>query len=181
VESTRRPSLIRYIRRTTKETRRRNPMKIRLLSLLALPLLVAVAAFGIPASETAAQDPELPEARLFAVLTGREEVPPPGDPDGAGFSTVTLDLAGGRVCYLILATQIGTATAAHIHRGPAGVAGPIVVPFTNLPDAASPLVTGCTTGVDRGLIQEIIANPAGFYVNVHNMQFPMGAIRGQLR
>jgi len=34
--------------------------------------------------------------------------------------------------------------------------------------------------VQRGLIGEIIGNPAGFYVNIHNAEFPNGAIRAQL-
>jgi hypothetical protein len=32
----------------------------------------------------------------------------------------------------------------------------------------------------RELILEILQNPEGFYVNVHNADFPAGAVRGQL-
>jgi hypothetical protein len=32
----------------------------------------------------------------------------------------------------------------------------------------------------RELILEIIQNPEAFYVNVHNADFPAGAVRGQL-
>ena len=30
-------------------------------------------------------------------------------------------------------------------------------------------------------LDAIIDNPAGFYANVHNAEFPAGAVRGQLR
>ncbi len=29
-------------------------------------------------------------------------------------------------------------------------------------------------------VAEILANPSAYYVNVHNAEFPSGAIRGQL-
>ena len=35
-------------------------------------------------------------------------------------------------------------------------------------------------GLDAGEVQEILANPHDFYVNVHNSEHPSGAIRGQL-
>jgi hypothetical protein len=33
---------------------------------------------------------------------------------------------------------------------------------------------------DRRLLLEIITNPSGYYVNVHNLEFRPGALRGQL-
>ena len=35
-------------------------------------------------------------------------------------------------------------------------------------------------GLDPGEVQRILADPSGYYVNVHNTEFPNGAIRGQL-
>ncbi len=38
---------------------------------------------------------------------------------------------------------------------------------------------GCVK-VDRALALEILKRPADYYVNVHNAEFPGGAVRGQL-
>ena len=62
--------------------------------------------------------------------------------------------------------------AAHIHVGAATTTGPIVVPL-------NPYTGGCTT-VARELALALIQSPDDYYVNVHNMPFPGGALRGQL-
>lgn len=36
------------------------------------------------------------------------------------------------------------------------------------------------TASSTELVRDILANPAGFYVNVHNAEFPNGTVRGQL-
>ena len=40
--------------------------------------------------------------------------------------------------------------------------------------------SGCTT-TTKEIIDAILANPSGYYVNVHNASYPGGAIRGQLK
>ncbi len=69
-------------------------------------------------------------------------------------------------------------TAGHIHEAPVGVVGDVVVPLFTDPQAAFP-IEGCVD-VDAALAAEIEANPADFYVNLHNADFPAGALRGQL-
>ena len=147
--------------------------------------LVLAAAFALVSVGAYAHDhPPAGKTLFFAKLTGANEVvgnhSNQGDPDGLGGATVQIDDDATTVCFGITVDNLDTPTAAHIHQGPAGVAGPIVVPFT-APNAGNPGTTsGCTTGVSQDLINAIKANPAGFYVNVHTTAFPGGAIRGQL-
>lgn len=110
-------------------------------------------------------------ARRVTTLSGAEEVPP-ADPDGSGFARITLNYGQGQVCWEVSYEGIVAPGAAHIHSAPAGVNGPVVVPL-------SPINFGCAA-VDQGLIKAIIQNPEMYYVNVHNADFPGGAIRGQL-
>jgi CHRD domain len=121
---------------------------------------------------------------LTASLSGAKEVPGPGDPDGRGRAVVKL--AGGKACFLLEWSKISAPTAAHIHIGRADVAGPVAVlffePGTNaasLPDTLD-AVAGCVD-VERDLARKIAASPRDYYVNIHNADFPAGAIRGQLR
>jgi hypothetical protein len=113
---------------------------------------------------------------LSTTMTGGEEVPGPGDPDGSGEAFITLNHGSGEVCFQLTVSDIAPATAAHIHEAPAGVAGPIVVGLTPPTGGSS---SGCVSA-DRDLIKDIIQNPVEYYVNVHNAGFPAGAVRGQL-
>jgi hypothetical protein len=111
------------------------------------------------------------------MLEGENEVPITGDPDATGTAMVTLNRGTGEVCWDISVSGITLpATAAHIHPGAAGVANN---PIITLGTPVNGTSTGCTTA-DRGLVKEIAKNPADYYVNVHNADFPGGAARGQL-
>ena len=115
--------------------------------------------------------------RTFSIaLTGAQEVPP-ADPDGSGTATITLNHGQGQVCWELTASNIAPATAAHIHVAPVGVNGPVVVPLSPPTSGSS---SGCVDGVNQDLIKAIIQNPDAYYVNVHNAEYPGGAIRGQL-
>ena len=140
-------------------------MRMRSLVLAAAAALVAAA---VPAgSATAAGG-----APLSAVLTGANEVPGPGDPDGSGTAELTINPGLEQVCWTIATSGLGQFTGAHIHRGTSDVAGPIVVHL----DPAAP---DCTTA-DRDLLTDIVRDPSAYYVNVHTTEFRPGAIRGQL-
>jgi len=136
-------------------------------------LIVAASALTLAACETVADT--VKEGRV-ANLTGAAEVPGPGDPDGSGRAEITIVDATDNVCFDLQVSGIAPATAAHIHRGAPGEAGPPVVTLEAPADGDS---KGCISA-PGSLADEIEANPAAFYVNVHNAEFPNGAIRGQL-
>ena len=94
---------------------------------------------------------------LGAELNGANEVPGPGDKDGKGAALVFLDAKAGEVCFIIEASGIAPALAAHIHVGGADVAGGVVV---NL-NVAREGLKGCVGDVDSALINAIAAIPGG--------------------
>jgi hypothetical protein len=144
-------------------------------SIIALPIaaVFVTSAVAQPATEG---------GRKFTTeLTGEAEVtaagvPNQGDLDGTGTATLTLNPGQGRICYTLQVSGIAPAAAAHIHEAPATTTGPIVVPLEAPTDGDS---SACAT-VDRALVKDILKNPADYYVNVHNADFPAGALRGQL-
>ena len=140
---------------------------------ILIPALALAAGLGVAGCETVADTVEEGET---ASMTGSQEVPGPGDPDGSGTAEVTVVNASDSVCYELNVHNIAPATAAHIHRGAPGVAGPPVVTLEAPTDGTS---DGCIV-TPTDLAAEIEANPAAFYVNVHNAEYPDGAIRGQL-
>lgn len=114
---------------------------------------------------------------LMVELSPDQEVPPVFNSQGSGTFHMTLNPGRAELCYVLTAQDLlAPAAAAHIHRAPAGVAGPVVVPLT-APTAGSS--TGCVT-IDGELLREIWNAPEQFYVNVHTPAHPPGEIRAQL-
>ena len=143
-------------------------------SMLAPATLALVAGLALAGCETVA---DAVKQGMTASMTGAQEVPGPGDSDGSGTAEITIVDATDNVCFDLNVRNIGPATAAHIHRGARGVAGPPVVTLEAPTDGGS---EGCISA-PGALADEIEANPAAFYVNVHNAEFPNGAVRGQLQ
>ncbi|MEO7447042.1 MAG: CHRD domain-containing protein [Humibacillus sp.] len=87
------------------------------------------------------------------------------------------------LCYTLTVSKIAPAVAAHIHKGAKGSNGPVVV---NLAAPADGNAADCLTEGETGkfvgtqTVADILAHPEQYYVNVHTMEFPSGAIRGQL-
>jgi hypothetical protein len=105
-------------------------------------------------------------------MDGRVEVPP-GDPDGTG--QVTVWLKGDRVWFKLTWEGIDPPNLSHIHKAPLGKAGE---PVIKLSDGA-PRRQGCVLA-PAATVSAIAADPAAYYVNVHNQRHPKGAIRAQL-
>ena len=140
----------------------------------AAVVLSALTIIGVAAASAGAADGGRP---FTTTLTGAAEVnaegvPNQGDPDGTGTATLRINPGEGQVCWTITVSGVEPITAAHIHIGPPTAPGPVVVPL-------NPYTGGCTS-VDRALALAIIQDPEAYYVNVHNVPYPAGALRGQL-
>ena len=151
-------------------------MRLRNLTVAVVVAALAVAMFGGPALAKTVVAGVEGGRLLTADLLGANEVPGPGDPDGGGTAAVSVNPSKERLCFELTAAGTAPATAAHVHDGPAGVAGPVVVTLTAPSSGSS---SGCVAA-DKTLLKDIKKNPAEYYVNVHNAEFPAGAIRGQL-
>ncbi|THA23713.1 CHRD domain-containing protein [Streptomyces sp. RKND-216] len=124
----------------------------------------------------------------WAHLDGEQEVPGPGDGNGEGRFRYKIE--NGTFCYKLSVRRVATPTAAHIHFGPRGEAGPIAVTLKTPPRNGA--VSDCIrarswqnpNNAARVLtfweLEGIKKDPFFFYVNVHNDRFPAGAVRGQL-
>ncbi len=140
--------------------------------LLALALL----AIGIAAAPAAAT------TVTFSVsMTGAQEVPGPGDPDGTAVGTITIDDATGSISWSFTYANIAAPSAMHIH-GPSAPVGVSAGVFVGLGVATSggagTLISSVATSTANAAA--ILANPSNVYVNIHNSAFTGGAVRGQL-
>ena len=76
--------------------------------------------------------------------------------------------------------------AGHIHSGAAGASGPPVVPLpiSQAAPIVSPtgsvLLTISNVAMTADVASAILANPGGFYFNLHSALNPIGVVRGQL-
>jgi len=138
-------------------------------------LIAPVSALALGGLAVAGAAPAAAATQTFtARLNGANEVPSPGSPTATGLVRVTVDGRTGAICY-VLTTDLNSPTAAHIHDGDRRTAGPVVVTLDPPVNGRS---AGCVT--DKVEARAILADPSTYYVNVHNAQFPGGAIRGQL-
>ncbi len=94
---------------------------------------------------------------------------------GTFTATITRNGTSGVIAWRLTFSKLtGRATAAHIHSGVRGKAGPVIVPL------CSPCRSGARgrATVDASVLDALEAGRA--YVNVHTKKNPLGEIRGQI-
>lgn len=136
-------------------------MRVRLSQVL---IFAAVLSFPFNATATTI---------FVAFLDGDQEVPPTVTP-ATGFATVELnDTEDFLSISLTFQDLLAPQTAAHIHRAPPGVNGPVIIP---LPLGS---FTAFLAAIGPADVAELEAGT--LYINVHSQLFPGGEIRGQLQ
>lgn len=149
--------------------------------------VVAVAALLAAAGPASAADHSAGLSVQALRLTGAQEAPTTGDADGFGVFVATFDVKHNRFCYVVTAHKIVTPTAAHVHLAPPGRPGGVIVELMAPARGAS---AACVTAVPESTtagvltipeLKAIVASPSSYYVNVHNAEFPAGAIRAQFK
>lgn len=113
---------------------------------------------------------------LCARLEGKGPASDAQDPDHKG--SVVLTLYKTSLRYRIESPGLGTVVASHIHHGPEGTNGPMLWELN--PGYAADRSEGEAVGIPSGLISLIAAEPSDYYVKLHSVRYPGGAIRGQL-
>jgi len=97
--------------------------------------------------------------------------------DPAATGSARLELGGASIRFHIRAANLGKVVATHLHQGGVGVNGPMAIELN--PGFTGDLLDG-SIPVDSDLSARVLANPSQFYVKLHSLKFPGGAIRGQL-
>ncbi|MBB1244294.1 CHRD domain-containing protein [Streptomyces durbertensis] len=120
-----------------------------------------------------------------AVLTGDQEISDKGRRgagDRDGEAVIVMKVKGNKLVFALKWRGIKAPSAGHIHIGGAGRNGDVKVPLfgTAMPRTAR-AAAGHVKLDNAAIAQAIGKNPGGFYVNIHNKEFPGGAVRGQLR
>jgi hypothetical protein len=117
-----------------------------------------------------------PQADLCAHLAGAGESSDALDPVHEGSAVLHLERTSIR--FSIAAAGLEKVVAVHIHHGPAGGNGPML--WELHPGYAGDSLRATASEIPPGIVALIRADPAGYYVKLHTVKFPGGAIRGQL-
>jgi hypothetical protein len=112
---------------------------------------------------------------------------PSGDPDGSGVAVLRFDSDANVVCYTMVVRNIDAPMEPAAGIGSAHIHGPLPSPGIWIGLSADFQTAGASTHIARNCvsassaaIDAVLANPELFYINVHNMQFPGGAVQGGL-
>ena len=145
-------------------------MKKAFVTLAVLALTAALAAGGLAAVQKGGT------VKLSAKLTAAREVPKPKGVPAAATGTFTGTLKGKKLTFKLTFSHLsGKAAAAHIHKGKAGVSGPVLVTLCG-PCKSPVSKTVTVTSAQRNAIEH-----GATYVNVHTPKNLGGEIRGQIK
>jgi hypothetical protein len=155
-----------------------------------MPVIVAIiVTMTLSLVATVAAAP--PDAKTFhVVLTGLAEAPENAHRNAdRGFAVLTFDRSDAEVCWQVLRLRLTDGEAlpfmGHIHLAPRNVPGDVVVHLFGS-GGAGPAPTSYPTervcrSIIPALLDQILANPDQYYVNLHNTTHPNGVVRGQLQ
>ena len=163
-------------------------MKFQRFAQLGLIALLVAGTAGAQSSGFAAFSLPLSPSSVF---------PPAEDVAAGGQGTVlihtTRDSAGALTLAIVdfhldfSTEQAVTIDKLHLHRGPRATKGPVVInanfgPVATLDPGAHQLFRQRVLDDQDSLdaVEDIMADPSAFYVNVHSLDNPDGFIRGQL-
>lgn len=165
------------------------------------PVAVATSKAPTTAPTTAAPTSTTKTMVFTTDLAASNEVPAIADAEQTctGTATVTLNATMDPAGKITAATTKFEFTVkscptttnlilSHIHQGAAGANGGVKIDSGMTAAAPIALTTGGTTFTkdnitvtDLQVATDLVANPAGFYYNVHSMVHPGGVVRGQLK
>ena len=163
------------------------------------PIAVVLALVAAGCSNNNSPSPATPTNPTFtAALSPANEVPPITNAEStvSGNATITLvvtrdaanNITAATATFVVNLTGFPAGSSiniAHIHEGASTCACPVVV-NTSLAAGEVTIVNGVASftkaniTVDPAVAQRILANPAGFYFNVHTTLNAGGVARGQL-
>jgi len=173
-------------------------MKRLVLTLVGVLLAAGCSSNSSSSSPSNPNGPGVSTVRFTATLAPAQETPPiqNGESTGSGNSTMDFTItrdANSAISNATVNFQVNMSgfpastvvTIAHIHTGATGVSGPIMISTTVNPGEV--VLSGGAGNFSRVAVpvkttdmEAILANPAGFYFNVHTSLNPAGVMRGQL-
>jgi CHRD domain-containing protein len=158
---------------------------------LAIP--VAILALGLAGCGSDSSTPTQPSnITVFTVnMLPSLETPPitNSEQSARGTAVITVHKDTNAIDFNVSVNSFPAGSAlnnAHIHNGAAGVPAGVFVGtgiaaanFPAITNGSATFTTTVTATADQ--VSQILANPAGFYFNVHSVANPSGVMRAQLK
>ena len=135
---------------------------------------LAVVAFVLAGAASGAR--HMSTMSFAATLNAGQEIPHPSGTQSGASGKFTATVNGSTIKWTLTFSHLtGAASAAHIHAGKKGVAGPVLIALCG-PCTAHESGTGTITSAQVKKLQS-----GGTYVNVHTAKNAGGEIRGQVK